>query len=368
MRFSPILLTALGLALGQGCAPPPLEETPVVFPVATPVPTRVEIERAWVGEVWALQRAEIPARTEGLLEEVAVAEGMQVEEGQLLFRLSPADLDHAFRKARAAVSSASAALRAAQLEHETTQLLFEREVVSEVELSMVAAKVALAAAQLEEAEAARAQAALERSRSEIRAPFAGVVGRFHKRRGAHVEAGEQLTTLTNADEVFVDFRVAEGETLSADGRADGLLSAPVGLLLANGARAPLEGRVEAVSSEVDRATGTVTYRARFENRDGLLRHGSTGTVIQRTTLEEVLTIPKAATFEVQDQRYVYVVDAEGRARTRRIETSLRTPEAFVIASGIEQGERYLTGGVQRVRDGQPIRVQAVSANAQSARR
>lgn len=368
MKSPSMLLAALALPLWLACTKPPVSQEAVVFPTASPVPTRVELEREWVGEVFALQRAEIPARAEGLLEALAVEEGARVEEGQLLFRLSPIDLNHGLRKAEAVEASARAELRAAELEHETTRLLFEREVVSEVELSMVAAKVALAQAKLQEAAADRAQAALLRSRSEVRAPFAGVVGRVLKRQGAHVEAGEVLTTLTNAEAVFVDFRIPERDAITAVGESDGLVGAEVGFVLANGQRVAEPGRIEAVSPEVDRATGTVTYRARFANAGGSLKHGSTGRVTLRTVIEDALTIPQAATFEVQDHLYVYVVDAEGRARTRRIQTSLRTEDAFVVTDGLVAGERYLTAGSSRVRDGEQIRVQAVSADAQSARR
>jgi membrane fusion protein (multidrug efflux system) len=353
------LLFAAALLL-SACTPPPAVEPPDEFPVTTPRQTAVEHDREYVGEVQAIQRAEILARSSGHIEAVAVDEGASVKEGQLLFRLSAKDLQQEARKARAAVASAEAELKAAGLERESTKLLLDTKVVSPAEFALVDSKVQLLTAKLEEARAQLAQAEINLARSEIRAPFDGVVGRLTKKVGSMIHEGDALTTLTNTDEVFVYFRVSESEYLEHTKDTGSALGTTVGFLLANGEKYGATGTIDAVASEFDRATGTIAFRARFPNEQRLLKHGSSGRVVLRTSLENAITVPQAATFEVQDQLYLYVVDSDGTARARKLVPGLRLRDAFVVRSGIEPGERFIASGIQKVKDGDKIAVRVSS--------
>src|SRR5262245_40572041 len=101
----------LGIAL-VSCAPKPPAEVPQTFAVAEPNRATASYERAYVGEVQALQRAEVVARIRGRLEAVAVDEGQAVDAGQLLFSIDDRELQQELRRARAAVASAAAELKA----------------------------------------------------------------------------------------------------------------------------------------------------------------------------------------------------------------------------------------------------------------
>lgn len=345
--------TAFGLV---SCAPAPAVDPPQTFAVAEPGRADAVYERKYVGEVHALRRADVRARIRGRIEVVAVDEGQSVAEGQLLFALGDEALRQELRGARAVVASAAAELRAARIERASTEVLLDREIVSQAEVALLDARIQALAAKLEEAKAAEGQAEINLGYAEVRAPFAGVVNRLPIKVGSLVDDGELLTTVTNASEVLVYFRVPEREYLEYAARNGDGRSSEVAFVLANGERLPVAGLMDTVESEVDRSTGTIAFRARFANDGDRLKHGSTGTVLVKSHLGDAITIPQKSTFEVQDQLYVYVVDADGTARARRIVPKLRLDETFVVDSGIAADERFIVEGVQRVRDGARVAV------------
>lgn len=355
-------LAGLVLAL-LSCAQQHRAEEPAVFPIASPVRSAASFEREYVGEVQAIQRAELRSRIKGRIEAVLVDEGQTVEAGQRLFSIGAKGLQQELRRARAATASAAAELKAAQLERANTKMLFEKSVVSAAEMALLESKVQSLAAKLEEARADEGQAAINLTYAEVRAPFAGVVNRFPRKVGSLVDEGELLTTLTNTSEVFVYFRVSEREYLEYTSAKSGGNGKEVSFKLANGDTLPARGVMDAVESEFDRNTGTIAFRARFPNEGQLLKHGSSGKVVVRTEVEDAVTIPQKSTFEVQDHVYVYVVDPDGKARARRITPRLRLKDSFVVESGITPAERFIAEGIQKVKDGDAVAVRPASPSA-----
>lgn len=356
MRRLQLCVSLLALA---ACATPASEAPLEEFPVAVPKRGTGTFEREYVGEVHALQRAELRARTRGVIESLAIDEGQPVNAGQLLFTVSVKELQQELRGARAAIVSASAELKAAQLEHANVKMLFERKIASPAELAQVEGKAAALAAKEEVAKAAEGRALVSLQYAEVRAPFDGVVNRIPRKVGSLVADGDLLTTVTNTREVFVYFRVSEAEYLEYAAKGEALAK-EVGFRLADGTLLAQPGVTDAVESEFDRNTGTIAFRAKFANEAGVLKHGSTGKVVVRSDLTDALIIPQKSTFEVQEHVYVYTVDSEGRARARRVVPKLRLKEGFVIESGLKPDERIIVEGIQHVREGLKIAVRGSS--------
>ncbi len=353
-------LAAVLLALLAACQSVKAEqrERGALYPVAAPQRAPDFYEREFVGEVHAAQHVEIRARIAGPIEAAAVDEGQSVKKGQLLFSIAARNYQQELAKARAITKNGAAELSAARLEHENAVKLHEKDIVSSAELALLDAKVAALRAKLEEAKANEGQAALNASYAEVRAPFDGVIDRIPKKAGSLVADGDLLTTLSNASEVLVYFSVSEQEY--HEYLKSGEQSKSVHFKTATGELYPNQGVIDAVRTEVDKQTGTLTFRARFPNQQLVLRHGSTGKVVLRFALGDALAVPQKSTFEVQDQVYVYVVDAESRVHARKIVPTLRLPDAFVVESGLSADERLLVEGVQKVKDGQKIQVRTAA--------
>ncbi len=346
-----------------GAAPQRVTEE---FLVATPEVTTATVERKLVGEIHAVRRVELRARVKGYLEAVKVDEGQAVKAGELLFTIGARELQHDLAKAKAAAQSAAAELKAAALEQSNTRVLFDKKIVSDVELAMADARVATLQARLEEAKAHEAQAATNYAYASVRAPFDGVVNRIPRKVGSLVGEDDLLTTLTDTTDVFVYFRLSEAEYLQFTATHPRERPRTASLLLANGERFPNDGTIDAVESEFDAGTGNIAFRARFPNAQGLLRHGGTANVVLKNELGNALLIPQKATFEIQDQLYVFTVDQDNTVHARRFVPKARLKDAFVVDSGLAADDRFIVDGIQRVRDGVRVAVRESPLVRQSA--
>ena len=234
-----------------------------------------------------------------------------------------------------------------RIEYENTRTLADGNVVSESEL-------ALAQAKLDKAQAELALAEVHRSLTRLTAPFEGLMGRFHVRLGSLVEEGELLTTLSDNSTVWAYFNVTEAEYIDFMARPENVVGFPVRLRMANGRLFDGTGHIDTIEADFNNETGNIAFRASFENPSRLLRHGQTGKVLLTTTLERALLVPQKATFEVLDKRFVYVIDAEGRVRSREIEVAEELPHLYVVAGGLADDEPVLLEGLRLVREGHEV--------------
>ncbi len=311
-------------------------------------------EREYVGEVQAVQHVGLRARLKGYIEAVAVDEGQTVKSGQLILTISARELQQEVRKAHAAVESAAAELKTATIERESTRMLAEKKVISGPEFELAESKVVALAARLEEAKAHEGQASINLSYGQVRAPFDGVLNRLPLKAGSLVSEDELLTTITNTSEVFVYFRVSEQEYLTFAASRPDDRPRTVSFKLANGALFPVEGVIDAVETEFDKATGNLAFRARFKNEQGLLRHGATGKAVISTALGDALIIPQQATFEVQENLYVFKVTDDDTVHATRVVPRLRLGQSFVLESGLSETDRFVVEGTQQLKEGARI--------------
>jgi membrane fusion protein (multidrug efflux system) len=324
------------------------------FVVSTPVRQDVTLERAYVADVRAVHHAEIRARYPGVIESVAVDEGQAVKAGQLLFSINARVRARDVEVARAASAGATAALQAAQLDVDNTRLLQEKNIVSDAELSRARANAAMQRARLGETRASLSRAADLAAQSKLRAPFDGTINRIPLRAGSMIDGETLLTTISDSREVLAYFAVSEREYLDY---AKATKPDEVRLSLADGSMFDQTGTIDAVGSEFDANTGTITYRARFPNPQGTLKHGSSAKVVLRTKLLSALVIPQRSTFEIQGNVYVYAVDGDGIARARQLTIKTRVGDLYVVEKGLALTDRYVVEGAQKLKDG--VRVEAV---------
>lgn len=324
--------------------------------VVSPKPAEGAYEREYVGEVHAVRYTELRSRVKGIIETVAVDEGQSVKEGQLLFSISAREQEQELRKAQAQTKSAEAELRLARLEQQNTQMLFDKNVVSSAELQLAGSKADALAARLEETKASASQASINLTYAKVRAPFDGIVNRIPRKAGSVVGSEDLLTTLADTSYVYVYFRVSEREYLEYTGGDAADRVEEVSFKLADGSPLPELGRIDTVESEVSRDTGTLAFRAKFPNARGALKHGSSGKVVLKTPVKNALLVPQKSTFELQGRIFVYAVDAQNQVRAQEIVPKLRLKDAFVVASGIAESDRFILEGVQKVKEGMRVDV------------
>jgi len=229
----------------------------------------------------------------------------------------------------------------------------EKDIVSKAELHVTQAKVEATRADVEEASANKDKAALHIAFAHIKAPFDGVINRLPNKVGSLIQEGDMLTTISDNREVFAYFNLSEIDYLDYITGENNEIKT-VGLKLANNMRYGHEGKIEAIESEFDRATGNIAFRARFPNPEAILKHGANGKVIVKKHLKNALLVPQKSTFEIQDKLYVFVVSPEGVLKQRNIIPEMRFEDFYVVESGLSKDENILFEGAENARDGDKI--------------
>lgn len=319
------------------------------YPVTTPFLTDTVVQRDYVCQIHSEQHIELRALEEGYLQEILVDEGQHVKEGQLMFRIQPVLY-------QAEVDKAKAEVEFAQIEYDNTKALADSNVVSPNELAMAKAKLAKAKAKL-----AMEQAHL--GFTEIRAPFSGIMGRLHVRKGSMVDDGDLLTELSDNSAMWVYFNVPEAEYLAYQKSALAGQGTKVKLMLADTEIFDQPGEITAIESDFDNKTGNIAFRATFPNPDGLLRHGQTGNILMASHLKDVLLVPQKATFEILDHRYVYVIGTDSIAHATRVEVGAELQHLFVVTAGLKKDDRFLLEGLRKVKDKEKVDFEFVQADS-----
>ena len=312
------------------------------FLVTSPLRKDAELTRDYVAQIRAFQHIELRALEKGYLQGVFIDEGQRVAKGAKMFQIMPAIY-------QAEVQKASAEAELSEIELRNTKLLADKNVVSPNEL-------ALAKAKLSKAKAEVALATTHKSMTEIRAPFDGLVGRFHVRLGSLVAEGDLLATFSDNSRVWVYFNVSEPEYLRYETLPENEKSTKVKLQMANGQVFDQSGTVETIEADFNNETGNLAFRAAFPNPKGLLRHGETGKILMEVPIKNALLIPQKATFDVLDKKFVFVIDDKGVVRSRPITVSAEMPQVYVVASGVDEHDKNLVEGLRKVREGAAIEV------------
>lgn len=309
------------------------------FLATNPIIMDTSITKEYVSQIHSIQHIELRAQERGYLEKIYVDEGQHVKKGQLLFQIMP-------RLYEAEMQRAQAEANFAEIEYKNTKSLADKNVVAPNELAMAKAKMDKAKAEL-------ALTKVHLQFTEIRAPFDGIIDRFHVRLGSLVEEGDLLTNLSDNSKMWVYYNVPEAEYLDYKTKVQANTTPKVQLLMANNKMFDYPGIVETIEGEFNNETGNIAFRATFPNPKGLLRHGETGNIQMLLPIKDATIIPQKATFEVLDKKYVYVIDKDNKVKSREIKILAELPHLFAI-KGLSLNDNVLLEGIRLVKENEKI--------------
>ncbi len=333
------------------------------YPVLTLQPRSITLSSKYPATLQGIQTIEIRPRVAGFITAIPVEEGDTVEEGQILFQINDEEYRQRVRTAKIEVQRAKN-----QLQQITP--LAQQGIISKYELK--SAKL-----NLEAAKAALATAKQDLSYTTIESPVDGVLGRIPYEVGSLVNSTvvQPFTTVSNISTIYAYFSMSERELLEmalavADeggGRTLGQLIEnipPIRLAMANGLIYDQKGTLQLASGLIDTRTGSAYFRGVFPNPQEILRSGGTGNVIIPVPLDSVIVIPKSATFEIQENRFVYTVTDSNTVKSTLIKTlPLSTNKLFVVTEGLSSGSVIVTTGMGRLRPDTKIKPQPVDADS-----
>lgn len=289
-----------------------------------------------VGTTRANEAVTVTSEVAGRIAEIRFREGDVVRRDAVLVRLDAAEI-------LADLDGARAELNRAQQNYDRGVKLREARAVTQARTEELAQELA-------SAQAAVAQIAARLDNYELRAPFGGRLGLRQISRGALIRPGDAIVTLDDISVLKIDFDIPEtalsgihpGQTVNATSAA--------------WPRTPIQGVVATVDTRIDPVTRAVTIRAEIPNEEGLLRPGMFLNVeLVYGETPDALTVPEEAIIAVDDGMFVFAV-TDGKAERRPVLLGRRRPGMVEVLEGLNAGEQVIVGGVQKVRQGAPVKV------------
>ena len=356
----PILALAFAVALAS-CSKSKKKDT------ATP-PTAVTVVKAkkqdaiyydqYPARVVALQQVELRAQVSGFLTGIYFKEGEVVPKGKVLYEIDRRLYQAALNQALANVQSAKADLYRAQKDADRYLQLAKQDAVAKQILDNALATLETSRSQVEVANAAVATARTNLSFSVIRAPFTGKIGLSQVKLGAQIGAGTTLlNTISSEDPIGVDFVIDEGKIplftkmLNHQINTDSTFK----LNFSNGEVYPRYGKISVIDRGVDDQTGTIKVRTRFQNpKNGLVDGMSiVMNVLNQLSGIQVL-IPTKSMVEQMGEYFVFVDQGDTIVHQQKIQIGPKVKEKVVVVSGLKEGEKVVSEGLNRLQDGSKI--------------
>ena len=365
------MITVICSATLAACGNAPAVQTRSEYQVMDITTSDKELQTTYSAAIRGRQDIDIYPQVSGALTRLCVEEGQAVRKGQILFIIDQVPYIAALRTAEANVEAAKAGVATSQLTYDSKRELYAQKVVSEFDLKTSHNSLLSAKAQLAQAEAQRINAANNLSYTEVKSPVDGVVGTLPYRVGTLVSSGmpKPLTTVSDNSDMYVYFSMTENQMLELTrryGSKDKALAEmpAVSLQLNDRSTYPQEGKIETISGVIDTSTGTVSLRAVFPNKDGLLTSGGSGNVIVPLKKENCIVIPQAATYELQDKVFVYKV-VDGKAESAPVQvTRVNGGQEYIVENGLQVGDVIVVEGVGLLREGTPVVAKPASDNQQ----
>jgi membrane fusion protein (multidrug efflux system) len=338
---------------GAGGPPPAIPVT-----VERVQPQRVPIALEAVGQAEGSREVEIRARVSGILEKRVFAEGASVRAGDVLFVIERAPYDIAAAQAKAALSQEHARQEQAQRESERLKTLAQNRAISQKEYDDAVSTLKQSTAAIEGAQAKLAEAQLNLSYTNLRAPISGITGRALRSEGTLVTANTDnalLTTMTQVNPIWVRFSVADVDFDRIRGAEK---SARVKLLNQDDSVAAENGRLNFAGSTVDPKLGTVQLRAEFANPSVKWLPGQFVKVQILAGEQTAFLVPQAAVVQTEQARMVWIAEPDGKAVMRPIQTANWIGNNWVVTGGLKDGDAVIVDNLMKLRPGATVQAMA----------
>jgi RND family efflux transporter MFP subunit len=353
---------------GKAAAPPP----PAGVEVAEVVQRDTPIYSEWVGVLDGYVNAQIQPHVSGYIVRQNYREGSMVARGDVLFEIDPRPFEAALDLANAQLAHAEAQLGKAALDVERDMPLAKERAIAQSQLDTEVQAQLAARALVQAAKANVTQAELNIEWTRVTSLISGLSGLAQVQIGNLVSPSSVLTSVSQTDPIKVYFTVSEQQFMDFHRRFPTQASVeaqrkriPLQLLLGDGSVYDRTGTISFADREVNPATGAIRIAGIFPNRSNLLRPGNYARIRASVrTHAGALLVPQKAITELQGSQQVAVVTND-KVSIRVVTVGEQVGDSWIVTAGLEPGERVVVEGLQKLRDGAPVKVMPARARSGS---
>jgi len=324
------------------------------FPVSQLESKTVTGSQEYPTNIEGIINSDVRAKATGYIQKVYVDEGQKVQKGQILFKLETQSLSQD-------AGAAKARINVAQVEVDKLIPLVEKNIISPVQLETAKANLA-------QAKANYSSISANIDYATVKSPVNGYVGAINFREGSLVSPNDDtpLTTVSDIQQVYAFFNLNESDYLNFLENTKGktldekIKNFPeVSLLLANGNTYPEKGKIQTSTGQISRNTGTVSFRAVFNNPNQLLTNGNSGRIQIPVVYENAIVVPQEATLDQQGHIVLFKVGENNTITSTLVTIKGRVNNLYVVESGVKAGDKIVVNGIGKLRNDMPITPQNV---------
>jgi membrane fusion protein (multidrug efflux system) len=329
----------------------------------------------FLGRIEAVNRVAVVARVTAFLDKRHFAEGTEVKTGDLLYTLERGPFEADLKAKQAQVAQLQATLVNAKLTTDRARTLLGGPAGQQSTYDAALANQQSLEAQIQAAQAQVDLSQINLNYTEIKSPIDGRIGRTSVTEGNVVTpTSGTLTTIVSQDPMYVTFPVSVREALGLRQRyatRGGFKAVVIRLRLPDGRAYDKVGQLNFVNNTIDQNTDTIQLRGTIPNPQiaggvrELTDNEFVNVLLEGVQPVEVLAIPRSAVLSDQQGDYVFVLGADNKAEQRRIKLGQSTSTIAAVTEGLNEGEKVIVEGLQRVRPGQPVNPGPASAMIQS---
>jgi multidrug efflux system membrane fusion protein len=359
------LLTRLGGARSTSPQASAAAAARAAVPISATEVKRGDLNRylTAIGTVTAFNTVTVKTRVDGQIMQIAFKEGQTVHQGDLLLEIDPRPYQAALAQAEGQLTKDQATLLNAKITLERDRSLYQQGVIAAQDFDNQQSLVGQSAGAVESDRANIAAAKVQVAYTRITAPITGRIGLRLVDQGNIVHAADTtgLAVITQLQPIAVDFSIPE----------DNLPQVIKGMR--NGQELPVDafdrdlktqlatGTLETFDSQIDQTTGTIKLKAVFPNNDySLFPNQFVNVKLLVDTMRDTLLVPAVAVQRNSQSSFVYVVKPDNTVEVRTVTIGATQGDVVALASGVTPGELLVTDGVDKLRAGTKVIVQAAA--------
>lgn len=322
----------------------------------------VALGKNFIAKVEAINASDVTPQVSGYIDKVLFKDGSFVKEGDVLFVIDQSRYKAAVSSAEASLEKAKASLKQIESDYKRQLSLYKEKMLSKADLEMAESNLANAQANVKAAQASLDLAKLDLAYTEVRSPISGYVGKALMTKGNYTNAAaSKLARVIQMDPIRVVFSITDKERLSG---MDQLTTQQpdIQVALPNGETIEIPSASVFSDNEINADTATMAVYAQTENAARKLIPGNyVNVTVSTEKFRPTILVPQTAVAQDATGQYVMTVNAENVVVQKYITTGDSVENKYVVLSGLEDGDKVVPVGHQKLQNGQKVNVSEKNA-------